>query len=240
MMRKLLFLIFVLVFSILKAENPSIFLTPTAVKEIQKSLGKYPAFDKSYSELKSIADKAILSEIIVPIPKDGGGGYTHEKHKNNYYEMNACGILFQISGNKKYAQFVESMLLKYADLYPTLGLHPEKKSEAQGKLFWQTLNDAVWLFHTANAYDCVYNFLTLEKKQVIENKLFKPMAEFLSNGNEANYSTFNRMHNHGTWSQAAVGMIGYAMHDKESTDKALYGSKKDGKTGFISQLNVLF
>ena len=34
------------------------------------------------------------------------------------------------------------------------------------------------------------------------------MAEFLSNGNEANYSTFNRMHNHGTWSQAAVGMIG--------------------------------
>ena len=240
MMRKLLFLIFVLVFSILKAENPSIFLTPTAVKEIQKSLGKYPAFDKSYAELKSIADKAILSEIIVPIPKDGGGGYTHEKHKNNYYEMNACGILFQISGNKKYAQFVESMLLKYADLYPTLGLHPEKKSEAQGKLFWQTLNDAVWLFHTANAYDCVYNFLTLEKKQVIENKLFKPMAEFLSNGNEANYSTFNRMHNHGTWSQAAVGMIGYAMHDKELTDKALYGSKKDGKTGFISQLNVLF
>lgn len=222
------------------AQHPGIFLTPKSVKEIKQSLGKYPAFDNSYNELKAIADKALKSEIIVPVPKDGGGGYSHEKHKNNYYEMNACGMLFQITGNKEYAQFVQDMLLKYADLYPTLGLHPVKKSEAQGKLFWQTLNDAVWLFHTANAYDCIYNYLSADNKQKIENKLFKPMAEFLSNGNEANYSTFNRMHNHGTWAQAAVGMIGFAMNDKELINKALYGSNKDGKTGFISQLNVLF
>jgi hypothetical protein len=221
-------------------QHPGIFLTPNAVKEIKSSLGKYPGFDKSYNDLKEIADKALLSEIIVPVPKDGGGGYTHEKHKNNYYEMNACGILFQITSIKKYAEFVKSMLLKYADLYPTIGMHPIEKSGVRGKLFWQSLNDAVWLFHTANAYDCVFNYLSVTDRTTIENNVLKPEAEFLSNGNDQNYKTFNKMHNHGTWSLAAVGMVGYAMNDKDLIEKALKGSNKDGQSGFIKQLDVLF
>ena len=221
-------------------EHPNLFLTAKAVQEIKASVGKYPAFDKSVDELKAIADKALAEKMEVPVPKDGGGGYTHEKHKSNYYAMNAAGIMFQISGNPKYAQFVKDLLLKYAALYPTLDLHPVIKSEARGKLFWQTLNDAVWLVHTANAYDCVYNFLTEKDRQLIEKNLFRPMAEFLSNGNESNYETFNKMHNHGTWALSAVGMIGYAMGDKVLVAKALYGSKKDGKSGFFRQLEMLF
>ncbi len=221
-------------------QHPCIFLTPKAVKEIKASLGKYPTFDKSYYELKAIADKALTEPIIVPIPHDGGGGYTHEKHKNNYYQMNACGILYQITGKKEYAEFVKNMLLKYAEIYPGLGMHPMTISNVRGKLFWQSLNDAVWLFHTSNAYDCVYNYISKSDRQKIENQLLLPEAEFLSNGNAANYETFNKMHNHGTWSQSAVGMTGFVLNNKDLIDRALYGSKKDGKTGFISQLNVLF
>lgn len=221
-------------------QHPGIFLTSQSVKEIKKSIGKYPAFDKSYYELKAIADAALTKEIVVPKPKDGGGGYTHEKHKNNYYEMNASGMLYQITGEKKYAQFVLDMLKKYAEMYPTLGTHPAQNSETPGKLFWQALNEAVWLFHTANAYDCVYNFITLNDRAYIEKNLFYPMAEFISNGNANNYAVFNKMHNHGTWATASVGMIGYAMGDKDLVGKALYGSNKDGKAGFIRQLDVLF
>ncbi|MDD2798592.1 MAG: alginate lyase family protein [Bacteroidales bacterium] len=220
--------------------HPSLSLTPDGVKEIKASLGKYPAFDQSFAELKAIADAALNEEIIIPIPVDGGGGYTHEKHKSNYYAMNAAGILYQLTGNVKYAQFVRDMLVKYAAIYPSLPLHPAVQSESPGKLFWQTLNEAVWLVHTANAYDCVYDFISVKDKNYIEKNLFHPMAEFLSNGNPANYATFNRMHNHGTWSEAAVGMIGYVMNDKDLIDKSLYGSKKDGKTGFIKQLDMLF
>jgi hypothetical protein len=220
--------------------HPSLFLTPAGVRDIRNSLGKYPAFDNSYAELKAIADKALQEPVEVPVPKDGGGGYTHEKHKNNYYEMNAAGIVYQITGRVEYARFVRDMLMKYAALYPTLGLHPAVKSETPGRLFWQTLNDNVWLVHTAIAYDCVYNYMTEQDRACIEKNLFRPMAEFLSNGNAANYETFNKMHNHGTWATAAVGMIGYVMGDKDLVDKALYGSKKDGKSGFIRQLDVLF
>lgn len=221
-------------------EHPGLFLTPKGVKEIKKSLGKYPAFDKSFAELKDIADKGLKSEITVPQPKDGGGGYTHEKHKNNYYEMNAAGILFQLTANKQYAQFVRDMLMEYANMYPTLGLHPAVKSKTPGKIFWQALNEAVWLVHTANAYDCVYNFISETDRKYIEKNLFYPIAEFISNGNPNNYAVFNMMHNHGTWATASVGMIGYVMGDKNLVDMALYGSNKDGKTGFIKQLDYLF
>ena len=232
--------IFFISFGLNATEHPGLFLTPNGVAEIRTSMGKYPNFDKSVNELKAIADKALKVKIEVPVPKDAGGGYTHEKHKNNYYELNAAGTMYQLTGNEKYAQFVREMLMKYAELYPTLGLHPVIKSEVRGKLFWQTLNDAVWLVHAANAYDCVYDFISGNDRIFIEKNLFKPMAEFLSNGNDNNYETFNKMHNHGTWSLAAVGMIGYVMNDKDLIDKALYGSKKDGKTGFIRQLDVLF
>lgn len=221
-------------------QHPGLFLTPKGVQEIKASLGKYPLFDKSYNELKSIADQALTQPIEVPVPKDGGGGYTHEKHKNNYYQMNAAGTLFQLTGNVKYARFVHDMLMQYAQLYPTIGLHPVVKSDVRGKLFWQTLNDAVWLVHAANAYDCTYDFINEKDRSFIEKNLFYPMAEFISNGNPSNYATFNKMHNHGTWSMSAVGMIGYTMGNKELVAKALYGSNKDGKSGFIKQLDVLF
>lgn len=221
-------------------QHPGLFLTPKGVKEIKSSMGKYPAFDKSVNELKEIAEKGLVSKIEVPVPKDGGGGYTHEKHKNNYYEMNAAGIMFQLTGNKKYAQFVLDMLMEYAKMYPTLGLHPAVKSSTPGKIFWQSLNEAVWLVHTANAYDCVYNYISEADRQYIEKNLFYPISEFISNGNPHNYAVFNKMHNHGTWATASVGMIGYVMGDKNLVDMALYGSKKDGKTGFIKQLDALF
>ncbi len=220
--------------------HPGLFLTPRGVKEIRKSATKYPVFNQSYIEIKQIADKALSSEIVVPIPVDAGGGYTHEKHKNNYYEMNAAGIVYQITGDVRYAAFVKNMLFKYAEMYPKLDLHPVQRSKTRGKIFWQSLNEAVWLVHTSMAYDCIYNFLSVSERKFIESNLFYPMAEFLSNGNKANYEVFNMMHNHGTWATAAVGMIGYAMGDKDLVEKALYGSAKDGKTGFIRQLDFLF
>ncbi|HET9571863.1 MAG TPA: alginate lyase family protein [Bacteroidales bacterium] len=220
--------------------HPGLMLTPKGVKEIRSSMSKYPLFIKSLNEQRSIADKALAAEMVVPVPKDGGGGYTHEKHKDNYYEMYAAGTLYQITGYTRYARFVRDMLLKYADLYPTLGLHPAVKSATPGKLFWQALNDAVWLVHVANAYDCVYDFMSEKDRSYVEKNLFYPMVEFISNGNPNNYAVFNKMHNHGTWALTAVGMIGYAMGDQELVNKALYGSKKDGKSGFFRQMDVLF
>ena len=121
-------------------EHPSLMLTAQGVAEMRDDCGKVPAFDASMARTLAGADAAVASPIEVPQPRDGGGGYTHERHKLNYYEMVDCGIAWQVTGEEKYARRVADMLKAYADLYPTLGFHPVKLSKTPGRLFWQTLN----------------------------------------------------------------------------------------------------
>ncbi len=221
--------------------HPSLLLTPDGVAKIRASRGHIPGFDRVVESAVARADDALLSPISVPVPKDGGGGPTHEKHKENYYSMFYCGIVYQLTGEARYADYVARMLKAYAALYPTLGYHPVKMSSTPGRLFWQTLNDYVWLVHTSVAYDCVREHIPAADRKLIEEKLFRPMAAFIIDGSQANNRTFNLMHNHGTWATAAVGMIGYAMDDQTLVDKALYGSDLSGKNGgYIQQLTELF
>lgn len=226
------------------ADHPSLLLTRRGVEEMRARRGSVPAFDASIAKTLAGADAALAQPIVVPQPRDGGGGYTHERHKLNYYEMVDCGIAFQLTGEERYARRVADMLAAYAALYPTLGFHPVELSKTPGRIFWQTLNESVWLVHTALAYDCVYDAMTPAERERVERNLFRPMADFLMNGlegNRENNAVFNRMHNHATWATSAVGMIGMAMGDECLVRKALYGTDETGeKGGFIRQLDYLF
>jgi hypothetical protein len=144
--------------------------------------------------------------------------------------------LFAVTHEEKYARFIRDMLLRYAALYPTLPSHPKAASEASGRLFWQSLNESVWLVHVAQAYDCVYEWLSPAERKTIETKLLRPMADFFTNDHAAEH---DRIHNHGTWMVTAVGMLGFALGDSNLVDMALYGTKKDGKGGFMRQLDIL-
>ena len=244
-MKKTIFTLFGALFALgAWAAHPSLLLTAEGVAEMREARGKVPAFDAAMTRTLSGADAALAAEIEVPEPRDGGGGYTHERHKLNYYEMVDCGIAWQVTGQEKYARRVADLLKAYADLYPTLGFHPVTLSKTPGRIFWQTLNESVWLVHTSMAYDCVYDYMTAEERAYVERNLFRPMADFLMNGmegNRGNNKVFNKMHNHATWATSAVGMIGMTMGDEGLVRKALYGSDETGKNGgFIRQLDYLF
>lgn len=198
------------------------------------------AYDSSYDYAKSVAEEALSKPIDVPVPHDAAGGYTHEQHKNNYYAMYYAGFLYDDTGDERYAAYVREMMLRYAAMYPSLGEHPYKGSPVPGRLFWQTLNESVWLVHTSQAYAYIYPYLSASDRDSIEQNLLFPICEFIERGTDANYATFNRMHNHATWACAAVGMTGYATGNRELVDKALYGSDKDGKAGFLLQMEQLF
>lgn len=218
-------------------EHPCLILTRQGVEDLKPSLGKLPLFDKSLDEIRKEMDLLITHPVEVPLPKDAGGGYTHERHKKNYLQMYQAGILYQVYKDSKYALFVREMLQKYAEMYPGLPLHPVQKSKYRGKLFWQGLNECVWLVYTSQAYDCVYDFLSAKERKHIESRLFYPMVKFIS---EDNYETFNKIHNHGTWAVAGVGMIAYVMNDRDLIDRALLGSDKKGASGFLRQMDLLF
>ena len=236
--------------------HPNLILTSKGVESMRSSLGKAPLFDSSFEKVKAQVDAEIANGIEVPIPKDLAGGYTHERHKANFFIMQKAGVLFQITGEEKYAIYIRDMLLEYAEMFPTLGKHPATRSYARGKLFWQCLNDANWLVYTSQGYDCIYDWLDEETKTKLNTQLFRPYADYISIENPR---FFNRLHNHSTWGNAGVGMIGLVMDDEELIDRALYAfdiedsvklkSDNDGGTinlkgykegGFIAQIDHSF
>lgn len=196
-----------------------------------------PLFASEFDMSRDLVDGIIADGIIVPLPKDPGGGYTHEQHKLNFRAMYLAGDLFRITGDQKYRDFVRDMLLEYAAMYPTLGEHPAKSNQNVGRLFWQVLNDAMWLVHSIQAYDSIRDTLTNEQRDLIDNQLFRKAAHFMSVDSKR---TFNLIHNHATWATAGVGMTGYVLGDQHLVDIALKGSDKTGKTGFLRQTELLF
>lgn len=221
-----------------KTEHPSLILTKQGVQDIRGQLGKLPLFDKSLETTKGDVDKEIALGIQVPVPKDFSGGYTHERHKRNFLMLQKAGVLFQILEEEKYAVYIRDMLFQYEKIYKDLPLHPQERSYARGKIFWQCLNDSNWLVYVSQAYDCIYDWLSLEERQKLEQNLFRPFADHISVDSP---QFFNRVHNHSTWGNVAVGMIALVMDDDELLNKALHGLKvdnlkagmKDNDGGFI-------
>ncbi|MGB5492620.1 MAG: alginate lyase family protein, partial [Woeseiaceae bacterium] len=194
----------------LAGEHPSLIMTKAGVEKIRAELGTVPLFDATLAMVKAEVDAEIEWGIDTPIPKDFSGGYTHQRHKQNFLMLQKAGVLFQILEDEKYANYVRDMLFQYEAMYKDLPLHPQTRSYARGKLFWQCLNDANWLLYVSQAYDSIYRWLSEEERNKLEENLFRPFADHISVDSP---QFFNRVHNHSTWGNAAVGMIGLVMGD---------------------------
>ncbi|MEO1409227.1 MAG: heparinase II/III family protein [Bacteroidota bacterium] len=237
-------------------DRPRLILSAAGVENIRGAEGAAPLFAEVLRTTRAEVDAEIAQGIFVPVPRDMAGGYSHERHKKNFFILQKAGNLYQITGAKKYAVYIRELFLRYAAEYPKWGPHPTQRSYATGKIFWQCLNDANWLVYASQAYDCVYDFLTPGERALLEKDLFRPLADFISLDNP---QFFNRIHNHSTWGNAAVGMMGLAMHDTELVQRALYGLPNDSidpntldndggfiqiegqrQAGFLAQLDYSF
>ncbi|MGB5449393.1 MAG: heparinase II/III family protein, partial [Woeseiaceae bacterium] len=239
----------------LAGEHPKLIMTKAGVEKIRAELGTVPLFDATVANVKAEVDAEIELGIDTPIPLDYSGGYTHERHKRNFFIMQKAGALYQILDDEKYANYVRDMLFQYEGMYMDLPLHPKERSYARGKLFWQCLNDSNWLVYVSQAYDAIYDYLSAEERQTLEDNLFRPFADHISIDSP---QFFNRVHNHSTWGNAAVGMIGLVMGDDALVERALYGIPfdeidaaakdndggfiydKDGRAGFLANLEEPF
>ncbi|WDS37741.1 alginate lyase family protein [Pseudoxanthomonas sp.] len=214
-----------------------VLVTPAEWKAMAAQGGSAPMFAREQQRTTKQLDAMIKRGIDVPVPKDPGGGYTHEQHKRNYQAIEAAGTLYRLTGDKRYATYARDVLLQYARLYPTLGPHPAGRNEVPGRLFWQMLNDSVWVVHAIAGYDAIRDTLSPADRQNIDDNVFRAMARFMSDQSADN---FNKIHNHATWAVAAVGMTGYVLRDPQLVSKALKGTREDGSAGFLKQIDQLF
>ncbi len=219
-----------------QADTAPVLVTAAQWQRMASEGSRYPWFAKEQARTEASLKKMMKAGIDVPVPKDKGGGRTHEQHKRNYQALLAAGTLYRLTGDKAYVDYSRDMLLQYAKLYPTLGPHPEGRGQIPGRVFWQVLNDSVWLVNAIQGYDAIRDALSAQDRQIIDSKLFRPMAEFLI----SEPKNYDQIHNHATWAVAATGMTGYVLRDQELVEKSLRGSQKDDKFGFLRQIDLLF
>ena len=217
--------------------HPSIMLTKENVQAVREGVKKYPLLRSSFDEVLNNANNALTIPINVPTPADGGGGITHEQHKNNYKNVLNCGIAYQITNDNRYAEYVKNTFFAYAKVYNTWQRHPKRKQSPGGKIFWQNLNDCVWLVYMIQGYDMVFNYLQESDRKYLTDSLWTSVINEQTVVNEKN---FNVIHNFAFWSTAGVGMAGYVCGKKEWVEIALRGGKKDGKSGYFKLIDELF
>ena len=219
------------------SEHPRLLLGAEEIRELRDVWRDSRLFSKAMERAQRRIDPLLEARPDVPMPKDPGGGYTHERHKSNGMIIAEAGALYQWTGDAAYAALVRDLLIDYAKLYPDLGSHPVAASSTPGRLFWQMLNESVWLVYAIQGYDAVFDAISKEDRNRIETGVLRPMASFLSIESP---EYFNKIHNHATWASAAVGMTGYVLGDAEYVSMALLGTRKDGERGFLAQLRELF
>ncbi len=217
--------------------SPAAIATPQVGADAGQGESPAPWFDAEISRSKDFVAEMMRAGVNVPVPKDPGGGYTHEQHKRNYRAVYEAGRLYKVTGEQAYKDFVRDVLMAYAQLYPRLGPHPARANQQYGRLFWQNLNDAVWLVYAIQGYADIRADLRETERRRLDKDLFRNAARFMS---EESVATFDRIHNHATWSTAGVGMTGYVLGDRDLVERALLGSKRDGRAGFLRQMDLLF
>ncbi|WP_312084870.1 alginate lyase family protein, partial [Brevundimonas sp.] len=219
------------------ADAAPVLVTVDQWRAMAEAGDRYPMFAAERQRVEREVRAAMAAGINVPQPRDLGGGLTHEQHKANYKAIAGAGALYRLTGDRAYADFARDLLLEYARLYPTLSNHPAGNASVKGRLFWQALNDSVWLVYSAQGYDAIRDTLTADQRRRIDTDVFRRMARFLS---EENASYFDRIHNHATWATAGVGMTGYVLRDQDLVERALNGTANDGRAGFLRQVDELF
>ncbi|WP_132701543.1 heparinase II/III domain-containing protein [Reinekea marinisedimentorum] len=207
------------------------------IVDYSNSLNGSGIFAHSLQLLKAETDTLLKTPLDVP-GQGEAGSYEHNKHKSNYELMDACAKLYLFNGSSEYRDTIRSLLLTYAERYLNMPFHEQKNTNPPGRLFHQILNEQMWLCYAAMSYSAIKSTLSAEDIDAIENRLFKPMIEMFTvlYGHD-----FDRIHNHGIWAVAAVGICAITVGDTESVRKSIFGMAGDGeKGGFLAQLAKLF
>ncbi|OEF27376.1 heparinase II/III domain-containing protein [Vibrio rumoiensis] len=222
---------------------PAVLLNEAEILELQKEVGRTSLMGKTIAQMK--ADVDAFMALGYDVPGHGeAGGYEHNRHKQNYNYMNIAGRLFLVTKEVKYAKFVAELLALYADKYLQFDFHVQKNTNPTGRLFHQILNEHMWLMYASLAYSCVANFMSETERQHVQKNLFIPMLEMFT---EKYGHDFDRIHNHGMWAVAAVGICGLAIGKREYLEMSVFGlenyaagKKEMGVGGFLAQISQLF
>lgn len=142
------------------------------------------------------------------------------KHHQNIDNAETLGLAYQLTGNEKYAARAREILVGYADRYKQWPIHDYRGGQDKrgARLFAQTLDESVRMIPFAWAYDMVATSPAFSPadRQHIENDLFREAALVIRR-NDFGISNWQ------TWHNAAIAVIGLALHDEAMVNYSING-----------------
>ncbi len=73
-------------------------IAPLNAQEPLEKTGELPPLYRAEMGLaEGFVSDMMASGVVVPVPVDPGGGYTHEQHKRNYRAIYLAGQLYRIT-----------------------------------------------------------------------------------------------------------------------------------------------
>lgn len=140
--------------------------------------------------------------------------------------LRTLGLVYQLTGDARYAAQARAILLAYAARYtnyPLHTIHGEAKVGG-GRVGPQTLDESTWLISVVQGADCIWDSLTAEQQRAVTEGLLRPATDVIRQ---------HRMgiHNIQCWKNAAVGLTGFLLGEAELVTEAL-----QGRSGYYQQL----
>ena len=80
------------------AASAPVLVTAAQWQQMRSNGASYPVFAREQQRAERLVRGMLKAGIDVPVPKDKGGGYTHEQHKRNYQAIQAAGALYRLTG----------------------------------------------------------------------------------------------------------------------------------------------
>ncbi|RKY04706.1 heparinase [Candidatus Poribacteria bacterium] len=127
------------------------------------------------------------------------------------------GLAYQVTGDRRYAEKAEEILIAYAKRYLSYPLH-DVRGRARiggGRVGPQTLDESTWLIPICQGADLIWETLSEEERRLIADKLLLPAAK------EVILPHKMGVHNIQCWKNSAVGLVGFLLGDEELIREAI-------------------
>lgn len=160
-------------------------------------------------------------------------------HMDYSQEVRDLGIVYQVTGEKRYADRARSILLAYTEKYLTYARHDNQGNpmngvgdenggnKSSGRIASQSLTEATWMISAVQGADMIWETLSDAQRKDVETKLLRPALE----ETVLNHSKNPTIHNIQCRRNSAVGLIGFLLDDRELIHNAI-----DGTHGYRTQM----
>ena len=157
-----------------------------------------------------VDDEVFLGDASDP-SHDYDGCVLNSIHSRWARAIRDLGLVYQVTGEMRYAQKAREILLTYADRYLQYPLHTTRGQAriGGGRVGCQTLNEAGWTITMCQGADLVWDALSQDDRKAVSEKLFQPAAR------EVILPHRMGVHNIQCWKNSGVGLVGFLLGDME-------------------------